>query len=50
MILEPLDGGTRVVLLARYASAEDKRRHVEDFGAVEGSRQLLERLEQQAGS
>lgn len=43
--LEPLGEGTRVTLAARYASAEDWRRHVEDFHAVEGAAQLLERLE-----
>ena len=48
--LEDLGGRTRVVLLARFSSAEDKRRHVEDFHAIEGSRQLLERLEAQARS
>ncbi|MET7543501.1 SRPBCC domain-containing protein [Streptomyces sp. NPDC005507] len=50
MDLIPVDARrTRVVLEAQFDSAEDKRRHVEDFGAVEGSRQLLERLEEQAG-
>ncbi|MFF1691243.1 MULTISPECIES: SRPBCC domain-containing protein [unclassified Streptomyces] len=50
MDLIPVDTRrTRVVLEAQFDSAEDKRRHVEDFGAVEGSRQLLERLEEQAG-
>jgi hypothetical protein len=33
---------------ARFASAEDKRTHVEEFHAIEGSRQLLERLEAQS--
>lgn len=39
---------TRVVLTARFVSEEDKRRHVEDFHAIEGAKQLLERLEAQA--
>jgi uncharacterized protein YndB with AHSA1/START domain len=46
--IESIGGKTRVVLRARFASAADKRRHVEEFNAVEGSRQLLERLEEQA--
>jgi uncharacterized protein YndB with AHSA1/START domain len=46
--LEAVGEKTRVVLRARFSSAEDKRRHVEEFGAVEGSRQLLERLEEQS--
>ncbi|WUS95179.1 SRPBCC domain-containing protein [Streptomyces sp. NBC_00708] len=44
------DRRTRVVMEARFVSAEDKRRHIEDFGAIEGSQQLLERLEGQAHS
>lgn len=46
--LEAVGNKTRVVLKARFASAEDKRKHVEEFNAIEGSRQLLERLEEQA--
>lgn len=43
------DGGrTRVVMTATYASSEEKRKHVETFGAVDGSRQLLERWEEEA--
>ncbi len=42
--------GTRVTLTARYASAEEKRRHVEDFHAVEGAEQLLARLEVEAAA
>ncbi|MEV6690688.1 SRPBCC domain-containing protein [Micromonospora sp. NPDC051196] len=41
---------TQVTLKARFTTAEDKRKHVEEFQAVEGSRQLLERLEDQARS
>ena len=46
--MEPIGERTRVVLTARFISEEDKRKHVEDFHAIEGSRQLLERLEAQA--
>ena len=46
--LEAVGNRTRVVLTARFASEEDKRKHVEEFHAIEGSRQLLERLEEQA--
>ena len=45
--LEAVGNRTRVVLTARFASEEDKRKHVEEFHAIEGSRQLLERLEEQ---
>jgi hypothetical protein len=46
--MEGIGNKTRVALKARFSSEEDKRRHVEDFHAIEGSRQLLERLEEQA--
>jgi uncharacterized protein YndB with AHSA1/START domain len=46
--LEPIGSKTRVVLKARFVSADDKRKHVEEFHAIEGSRQLLQRLEEQA--
>ncbi len=46
--LEAVGAKTRVTLKARFASAEDKRKHVEDFHAMDGTRQLLERLEAQA--
>jgi len=36
---------TRVTLRASYASDADRRRHLEDFQAVAGARQLLERLD-----
>jgi uncharacterized protein YndB with AHSA1/START domain len=39
------DGRTRVTQTSRFASPEEKRKHVEDFHAEEGSRELLERLE-----
>ena len=43
-----IENRTRVVLKARFSSAEDKRKHVEDFRAIEGSQQLLQRLEEQS--
>jgi uncharacterized protein YndB with AHSA1/START domain len=46
--MEAVGDRTRVVLTARFSSEEDKRKHVEEFHAIEGSRQLLERLEEQA--
>lgn len=46
--LEGIGSKTRVVLKARFISEEDKRKHVEDFHAIEGARQLLQRLEEQA--
>jgi uncharacterized protein YndB with AHSA1/START domain len=45
---EDLGDRTRVTLTARFSSQEGMRRHVEDFQAIKGSEQLLERLEQQA--
>ena len=36
---------TRVTLRSFYASESDRRRHLDDFQAVAGARQLLERLE-----
>jgi hypothetical protein len=36
------------VLKARFISEEDKRKHVEELHAIEGSLQLLQRLEEQA--
>jgi hypothetical protein len=46
--LEGVGNKTRVVLKARFSSQEDMQLHVEEFRAVEGSGQLLERLEDQA--
>jgi uncharacterized protein YndB with AHSA1/START domain len=46
--MEAIGNRTRIVLTARFTSEEDKRKHVEEFHAIEGSRQLLERLEEQA--
>jgi len=46
--MERMGNGTRIVLKARFSSEEDKRKHVEEFHAIEGSRQLLERLESQS--
>lgn len=45
---EPIGNRTRVKLAARYASEEEWRKHVEDFHAIEGAEQLLERLEREA--
>jgi uncharacterized protein YndB with AHSA1/START domain len=39
---------TRVTLRSYYASEVDRQRHLEDFQAVAGARQLLERLERVA--
>lgn len=47
-VTESMDGRTRVTLTAYYASAEDERKHIEDFQARQGSEQLLQRLEEQA--
>jgi hypothetical protein len=47
-VLEGTGDKTRVVLTARSASEEDMRRHVEDFQAIKGSEELLQRLEEQA--
>ncbi|MFT4188250.1 MAG: SRPBCC domain-containing protein [Aeromicrobium sp.] len=41
---------TRVTLRSYYASDEDRRRHLEDFQAAAGARQLLERLERAAAA
>jgi uncharacterized protein YndB with AHSA1/START domain len=46
--IEELGSRTRIVLTARFSSEEDRRKHVEEFHAIEGTRQLLERLEAQA--
>jgi uncharacterized protein YndB with AHSA1/START domain len=48
--MEAVGNRTRVVLTARFGTEEDWRKHVEEFGAIEGSEQLLERLEAEAGS
>ncbi|HYN93538.1 MAG TPA: hypothetical protein VES42_06785 [Pilimelia sp.] len=39
---------TRVTLRSFYASDADRKRHLEDFQAAAGARQLLERLERVA--
>lgn len=46
--MEAVGDRTRVVLTARFSSAEDKRKHFEEFQAIRGAEQLLERLEEQA--
>ncbi|WP_084161065.1 SRPBCC domain-containing protein [Nocardia sp. BMG51109] len=53
MLIDVEDQGvsrTRVTLRSYYASDEDRRRHLEDFQAADGARQLLERLEEVARS
>ena len=46
--MEDMGNRTRVTLKARFSSEEERERHVEQFHAIEGARQLLERLEEQA--
>ena len=46
--MEDVGDRTRVTLKARFSSEEDRERHVEQFHAIEGAQQLLERLEEQA--
>lgn len=46
--IEEVGNTTRVTLSARFLSEDDKRKHVEDFHAIEGAQQLLRRLEEQA--
>jgi hypothetical protein len=46
--LESVGDKTRVVLQARFTSEEDMRKHVQDFHAIDGARELLERLEEPA--
>jgi uncharacterized protein YndB with AHSA1/START domain len=51
MEIEEVDAGaprTRVTLRSFYSSEADRRRHLEDFQAAAGARQLLERLERLA--
>lgn len=51
MIIEEVDAETprtRVTLRSFYASEADRRRHLDDFQAAAGARQLLERLERVA--
>lgn len=46
--MEGVGSKTQIVFKARYISEEEKRKHVEDFHAIEGSLELLQRLEEQA--
>ncbi|MCY7380752.1 MAG: SRPBCC domain-containing protein [Gemmatimonadaceae bacterium] len=39
---------TRVTLTAKFTTAADKQKHVDEFHAIQGTRQLLERLEEQS--
>jgi uncharacterized protein YndB with AHSA1/START domain len=51
MVIETVDREvprTRVTLRSFYASEADRRRHLDDFQAAAGARQLLERLERVA--
>lgn len=47
-VTESTGDRTRVTLTARFASEQDKRKHVEEFQAVRGSEELLQRLEEQS--
>jgi uncharacterized protein YndB with AHSA1/START domain len=38
------NGGTRITMRSVFASAEERDRVVEEFGAIEGGKQTLERL------
>jgi len=46
--LEPVGDKTKVTLKMRFTSEEEKQKHVQQFHADQGSRELLERLESQA--
>lgn len=46
--IESLNNKTKVTLKMRFTSEEEKQKHIQQFHAEEGSRQLLERLEAQA--
>jgi uncharacterized protein YndB with AHSA1/START domain len=45
MDFESMGSKTKVTLKMRFVSAEEKEKHVKQFHAVEGSRELLSRLE-----
>lgn len=51
-VVDLVDDGTntRVTLKMRFATQEEKDKHVNVFHAVEGSRELLERLSEQSRS
>jgi len=46
--IERINNKTHVTLKARFLTEEDKRKHVEQFHAIEGAQQLLQRLEENA--
>jgi len=46
--LESINGKTKVTLKMLFPSEEEKQKHVQQFRAVEGSRELLERLADKA--
>lgn len=53
VLIEPEGGDehrTTVTWRSYYASAEDRRRHLEDFQAENGARELLERLDAAAAA
>lgn len=44
VVIEDLGGSSRVTLTNRFATDEEKAKHVNNMGAVEGANQTLERL------
>jgi uncharacterized protein YndB with AHSA1/START domain len=46
--LQPEGSKTKVTLKMRFASEEERQKHVQQFHADAGSRELLERMESQA--
>jgi len=46
--LEEVGGKTKITLKMRFTSQEEKDKHINQFHADEGSRQILERLARQA--
>jgi uncharacterized protein YndB with AHSA1/START domain len=46
--IESLGNKTRLTLMMRFASEDEKQKHVQQFHAEAGSRELLERLADQA--
>jgi uncharacterized protein YndB with AHSA1/START domain len=41
---DDLGGRTRVTMVSVFPSVEDMRRHIEEYGAIEGGNQTLARL------
>lgn len=48
MDIERVEDITKITLKMRFMSEEEKRKHVEEFHAADGSRDLLNRLTEQA--